>query len=74
MTTTTTGTLIDGVVKLDQQVSLPNHSRVTVRLSSIGDSALTPEETWQILQQQLENNAIGSDGEHFSRDELHERS
>jgi hypothetical protein len=35
MKSVTTGTLVDRVVQLDEQVDLPNHSRVSVRLEPI---------------------------------------
>ena len=73
--TTTTGTLVDGVVKLDKSVDLPNNSRVRVSIE-----AITSEQDRDVAQSAvrdylnyLEINPINSGGLRFSRDELNER-
>lgn len=75
MTTTLTGTFVDGAIQLDQPVDLPNHSRVTVLIQ------LPPPADWRERMQQglkawrefCDQHPTGSGGVKFSRDELYER-
>jgi hypothetical protein len=78
MTTQATGTVIDGQLPLDQPLPLPNQSRVTVLVQS----AVEVPTDWQermtqglaAVERLKAAYPIGSNGLHFSRDELHERS
>jgi hypothetical protein len=71
--TETLGTVVAGVLKLDQQINLPDQSRVRV--------AVEPLEGWQPrfsagLQSWkafCEEHPIHAGGRRYSRDELHER-
>lgn len=68
-----TGTLVDGVVRLDERVDIPNNSRVQVQLCEVEKVAQTPGEAWQQLKDRLKERPIHSGGETFTRDQLHER-
>ena len=73
MKTETMGTVVAGALRLDQQLDLPDQSRVRV--------AVEPLEGWQPrFRAGLESwKAFGEDhpvhvgGRHYSREELHER-
>jgi hypothetical protein len=72
MTTRVTGTIEDGVLKFDEPLGLPNHSRVTV----IVEPLITTEQrlaAWDATEARLRQRPINSGGIRFTRDELHER-
>lgn len=72
MSSRVSGTIEDGVLKFDQPVGLPNHSRVTVILEPL----ITTEQrlaAWDAIQERLRLRPINSGGVRFTRDELHER-
>lgn len=72
MSSRVSGTIEDGVLKFDQPVGLPNHSRVTVILEPL----ITTEQrlaAWDSIQERLRLRPINSGGVRFTRDELHER-
>ena len=74
-TKTTTGKIVNGVVKLDESVGLPNNSRVRVSFETIM-SEHDLEKAKAALQAylaNLEGDPINSGGRRFSRDELNER-
>ena len=77
MTTQTDATLINGVLKPDQPLPLPDRTRVRLTVE-----ALTPIEEWSpdkaraawaAIQQRLRERPIHGGGLHCTRDELHER-
>lgn len=68
-----TGTLIDRVVQLDQQVDLPNHSRVNVSIELIQRDAEKAKAALGRFLRRAEDRAFDSGGRRFTRDELHER-
>ena len=72
-TTTTTGTLIDGVVKLDEAVNVPNNSRVSVRIELISVDQEDAKAALCSLLKRSDDHPIHSGGVRFTRDELHER-
>lgn len=72
MTARVTGTIEDGVLKFDEPLGLPNHSRVTV----IVEPLITTEQrlaAWDSTVARLRERPINSGGIRFTRDELHER-
>lgn len=69
----TTGTLIDGVVQLDQPVNLPNHSRVHVSIEPMSIDPAESRAAFEALKKRLQKRPIHSGGRRFTRDELHER-
>jgi len=73
MAMTTTGTLIAGVVKLDESVDIPNNSRVTIQIRSINESPSKPADAWARLKKRLADHPIHAGGLRYTRDELHER-
>jgi len=72
--TKTTGTLIDGSVKLDEIVDLPNNIRVNVSLQPIVNDPLKAIAAWDRLQKRLSDRPVNSEGTKFTRDELHDRN
>ncbi|MCE9554862.1 MAG: hypothetical protein K8T91_16020 [Planctomycetes bacterium] len=73
MKTITTGTLIDRVVQLDQQVDLPNHSRVNVSIEPMQRDSEKPAAALARFLKRAEARGFDSGGHRFTRDELHER-
>lgn len=72
MSSRVSGTIEDGVLKFDQPVGLPNHSRMTVILEPL----ITTEQrlaAWDSIQERLRLRPINFGGVRFTRDELHER-
>ncbi len=73
MNTQVNATVVGGGLQLDQQLTLPDQSRVRVEIEPLGDShsgfkqAL---EDWKHLNQQ---HPLHLGGQPFSRDELYER-
>lgn len=70
----TTGTLIDGVVQLDQPVNLPNNSRVNVSIEPMSIDPTEARVAFDALKKRLRERPIHSGGRRFTRDELHERT
>lgn len=72
MSTDITGTVLGGTLKLDQPLSLPDQSRVRVTIQPV-----ISNEGWRHALEALEHlrqeHPICSDGQRFSRDDLHER-
>jgi len=73
MTMTTTGTLIDGVVRLDELVDVPNNSRVTVTLGVIQYDPLKAKEALDRMLERNQDRPVHSGGVRYTREELHER-
>lgn len=80
METQVTGTLIDGVVRLDQSVDIPNNTRVKVTMCELAivppGFASDPSKRKAALVRFLQRAAdrrFNSKGIRFSRDELHDR-
>ena len=77
MTTQIEATLIDGVLKPDQPLPLPDRTGFQLTIK-----AVTPIDAWSpekaqaaldAIQQRLKERPIHGDGIHYTRDELHER-
>ena len=68
-----TGTLMDGVMQLDQPVNLPNHSRVSVTIEAITIDPAQARAAFESFRQLIQRHPIHSGGYHYTRDELHER-
>ncbi len=73
MTMTTTGTLIDGVVKLDEWVDVPNNSRVTVTLEVLQYDPLNAKAALDRMLKRNQDRPVHSGGVRYTREELHER-
>jgi hypothetical protein len=73
MITETTGTIMDGALELDVPLDFPDRSRVRV--------AIEPLENWRARfragldewKAYCQQHPVHSGGQHFTRDELHER-
>ena len=72
MNTDVTGTVLGGALKLDQPLSLPDQSRVRVTIQPV-----VSNEGWQqalkALSRLRQEQPICSDGQRYTRDQLHER-
>ena len=72
-------TVIDGALKLDQPVDLPNNSRVAVRVESLPAVETTPptdEErraAWERMKRRIEERPVHGGGQRFNRDGLYDR-
>jgi hypothetical protein len=72
MKTELTATIVDGWLKPDGGLSLPEQTRVKVTIETIGRK---PESSsaWEALKSRLRERPVHGGGRHFTRDELHER-
>ena len=72
MSTDVTGTVLGGILKLDQPLSLPDQSRVRVTIQPV-----VSNEGWlhalSALERLRQEQPIRSGGQCYTRDELHER-
>jgi len=73
MTTHVSATLIDGMLKPDKAIALPDQTRVHLTIVPIAERPTTPAEAWQAIKARLRERPIHAGGLHYTRDELHER-
>jgi len=73
MKTQIIATVEKGQLTLDKPLDLPDRSRVQLTVEPIPDSGNGPVAAWQSLRQRVRERPVYSGGQHFSRDELHER-
>jgi hypothetical protein len=75
MKTEITGTVVGGGLELDGRLTLPERSRVRVRIEPIPGEAepADAESAFESFKKLLEEQPIDSGGLHYSRDELHDR-
>jgi hypothetical protein len=73
MTTHVSATLIDGMLKPDEAIALPDQTRVQLTIEPIAERPTTAAEAWEALKARLRERPINGAGLHFTRDELHER-
>ncbi|MCC7337717.1 MAG: hypothetical protein IT422_21725 [Pirellulaceae bacterium] len=75
METQVMGTLVDGIVRLDECVDIPNNTRVKVVLQTLDldDSQSRYVQGLQAWIQSCQDHPISSGGLKYTRDELHER-
>ena len=74
MTTQLTATVVDGMLKPDEALPLPDQTRVRLTIEPIQE--WSPEgamAAWESLKARLRERPLHFGGKHFSRDELHER-
>lgn len=67
-----TGIIEDGVLKLDEPVELPDHSRVSVIVEPLSEVEQRLA-AWNSVEERLRQRPINAQGLRFTRDELHER-
>jgi hypothetical protein len=72
MTTQVTATFVNGILKPDQALPLPEQARVKLTIEPIGERK-NPVATWEALKARLRARPIHGGGKRFTRDELHER-
>ena len=75
MTTHVSATLIDGVLKPDEAIALPDQTRVHLTIEPIEEAPpkTTAQEALQRIEARLRERPIHAGDLHFTRDELHER-
>jgi hypothetical protein len=67
---THTATVVNGELKLDVPLALPDNSRVTVTVDPVVNLS---QQAWTSLKERLKSRPIFAEGQHLTRDELHER-
>jgi hypothetical protein len=67
------GHIENGQLILEKPVPLPDQSRVEVTLQPIRENETDATSHWQQVKERLRERPIHSGGQHFTRDELHER-
>lgn len=73
MRTETTGTVVDGALKLDHPLDLPDHSRVRVAVESLESWRTRFKAGLRSWKELCDQRPIHSGGQRYTRDELHER-
>ena len=73
MTARATGTLIGGFIQLDEQINLPNHTRVNLSIEPVEEPTVGGRVAFESFKQLIDEHPIRSGGRNFTRDELHER-
>lgn len=73
MNLTITGIVVGGGVQLDQPLSLPDQTPVTVTVQPLPASKADAIAAWESLQARLAKHPIHGGGKRYTRDELHER-
>lgn len=70
-----TATVVDGALKVDHPLNLPDNSIVRLTVEPVSVPSITPEEeeAWDRFPKIIEERPINSGGCRFTRDELHER-
>ncbi len=74
MKTETMGTVVAGALRLDQQLDLPDQSRVRVAVEPLEGWQARLREGWKAWKKFSDEHPIHAGGRRYSRDELHERS
>jgi len=69
MTTEMTATVVNGMLKPDQTLSLADQTRVKLTIEPIEEASAA----WESLKARLRERPIHGGGKRFTRDELHER-
>ncbi len=72
MTTRVTATVVNGMLKPDQALPLPDQTRVQVTIEPLAEP-LEPLEAWRSLKAWIRQRPLHGLGRRLSRDELHER-
>ncbi len=74
MTTRVTATVVGGLLKPDESLSLPDQARVQLTIEPIEE--WSPEKAlaaWEALLARLKERPLNFGGQRYTRDELHER-
>jgi hypothetical protein len=73
MKTEMTGTVVDGGIRLDERVDLPNDSRVQVMLQPLSVPMTRWSTAMEAFKRLCREHPIDSGGLRYTREELHER-
>ena len=73
MKTQTTATVVDGMLKLDEPIDLPDDSSVRVTIEAVEESQRRWQDALDALEQLKQERPIHSGSRRYTRDELHER-
>jgi len=73
MSQTITAVVIGGGLQLDQPISLPDQTMVSVTVQPLRSPKANAIAAWESLQARLAARPIHGGGKRYSRDELHER-
>ncbi len=72
MKTEIMATVLDGCLKPDQTLTLPERTRVKVTIEGVDTRAMGLD-AWKAIESRLEQRPVNGGGRRFTRDELHER-
>ena len=72
MTTQVIATVVGGMLKPEQSLQLAEHTRVNLTIEPI-EAPTSSAAAWDALKASLRARPIHAAGQHFTRDELHER-
>ncbi len=67
-----TAIVVDGLLKPDEELSLPNQTHVKLTIETIGCEP-DASSVWDALKARLRERPVYGGGKHFTRDELHKR-
>ena len=76
MLTQFTATVVDGMLRPDEPIGLPNESRVNVVIAPVATlpTAGDPQAALAAMKLYAEEHRMGSGGRHYSREELYDRN
>jgi hypothetical protein len=72
MTTRTMATVVNGMLKPDERLALPEQTRVSVSIEPV-EERLEAKGAWASLRAWIRANPLHGLGPRLTRDELHER-
>ena len=72
MITQVTATVVQGTLKLDENLPFADDTRVAVTVEPLAAKARSLA-AWESIKARLRERPICTDGKHFTREELHER-
>jgi hypothetical protein len=72
MKTQVTATFVSGMLKPDEHLPLAEHTRVNLTIEPIADRTESAV-AWQSLKERIKRRPVHAGGNHFTRDQLHER-
>lgn len=72
MKTQVTATVVDGMLKPDENLQLPEQTRVNLTIDPIVEET-QPNEAWEALKAWIRQHPLHGLGRRLTRDELHER-
>jgi len=72
MKTQVTATFVGGILRPDESLTLPDHTRVSLTIEPIIERTGSAA-AWQSLKKRLKLRPVRGGGKRYTRDELHER-